>query len=122
MEAESQRSELSNVVERPMLLQQGGTTMKNDRSGMTKEKEIHPFMDGSFRQVGKSSFSVPPGTENILSQRVSDRNDFKLSYEDVCQWIEEMLEEKVDIAIIFDRLYQAGVLKYEEWRAIDCYL
>jgi len=105
-----------------MLLQQGGTTMKHDRSGMTKKKEIHPFVDGSFRQVGigKSSFSVPPGTENILSQRVSDCND--LSYEDVCQWIKEMLEEKVDIAIIFDRLYQAGVLKYEEWRAIDCYL
>lgn len=76
MKAESQRSELSNVVERPMLLQQGGTTMKNDRSGMTKEKEIHPFMDGSFRQVGESSFSVPGGTDNILSQHVAKRNDF----------------------------------------------
>lgn len=50
--------------------------MKNDRSGMTKEKEIHPFMDGSFRQVGESSFSVPGGTDNILSQHVAKRNDF----------------------------------------------
>lgn len=50
--------------------------MKNDRSGMTKEKKIHPFMDGSFRQVGKSSFSVPGGTDNILSKHVAKRNNF----------------------------------------------
>jgi len=58
-------------------LQQGGYHMIRNMSGISGKKEIHPrTADGSFRQVGKSSFSVPGGTDNILSQHVAKRNDF----------------------------------------------
>lgn len=51
--------------------------MIRNMSGISGKKEIHPrAADGSSRLIGKSPFSVPGGTENILSQHVAKRNDF----------------------------------------------
>jgi len=49
-------------------LQQGGYHMIRNMSGISGKKEIHPGeADGSSRLTGKSPFSVPGGTENIVS-------------------------------------------------------